>query len=170
MDMKKIMLIMIISLAIVSLAGAVSAGLFDGLNGGGKAQDNVVEIDNISFNATYVTKFKLYNEVEDEDGHGKVFTDENNTGYTVHIYNYSLVDNRTWNEMIQQYKDYQLNNSTNRTVNGIVVYATTATDSNHSGEPRYISYVQNNDLKTIVDFVTPNPNETAKMASTLEFK
>ena len=60
MNIKRILLISILAVAIVASFTVVSAGLFDGLMGG-EQKDNVIEIDNITFNATNATKFKLEN-------------------------------------------------------------------------------------------------------------
>mgnify|MGYP006908842616 CR=1 FL=1 len=73
-------------------------------------------------------------------------------------------DEYTYDELIERIKD------ASETINGIVVYTTSANSGNHVGEPRYLAYVENIDLKTNVEFCTPDPNETAKMASTLKFK
>ena len=86
MNIKKILLISIIAVAIIASVSVVSAGLFDGWFGK-EPQDNVIEIDGITFNTTNVTKFKLnkedYGEYTDTYG----YVDENDTGYNVHIFN-----------------------------------------------------------------------------------
>lgn len=163
MDMKKVLLMVVFVLALS--VGAVSAGLFDGFFGEGQ-QDNVVEVENITFNVTNLTKFELYNVTEDEDGYGKLYRDENNAGYGVGVYNYSYVDDYAWNNIIKYYKDRQLGNSSSKTVDGVSVYAVAA----NGGGSGYVSYVQNDDLKILVEMSSPDLNETVKMASTLKFK
>ena len=64
MNVKKILLISLIAVAVIVSVSAVSAGFFDGLFGE-EQQDNVIEIENITFNTTNVTEFKLYNHTED---------------------------------------------------------------------------------------------------------
>ena len=169
MDMKKVFIISLIAVAVVASIGAVSAGWFDGLFGE-EQQDNVIEIDNMTFNTTNVTKFELFNQTEDEDGYSKWYIDENDTGYNLGVYNYSYVDDITWNQIIQSYKDYRLDNSPSNTVDGVAVYTTAANSGDNIGQPRYLSYIQNDDLKILVDFASPNPKETAKMASTFKFQ
>ena len=56
MDTKKVLLITLIAVAILASVSVVSAGMFDGLFGG-QQQDNVIEIDNITFNTTNATNF-----------------------------------------------------------------------------------------------------------------
>lgn len=70
---------------------------------------------------------------------------------------------------VPAYKE-RYDNQPTQTVNGVVLYVQTATSGEHVGEPRYVAFVQNNDLSVIVDFSSPDSNETAKMASTLKFK
>jgi hypothetical protein len=52
MNVKKILLISLIAVAIVASLSAVNAGLLDDLMGGGSSQGNVVEIENITFNTS----------------------------------------------------------------------------------------------------------------------
>lgn len=157
MNMKKVLLASLIAVAVIASVSVVSAGLFDGLMGE-QHKDAVVEIENITFNTTNVTKFKLHNET---DGY-KWYLDENDTGYNVHIFNldeYNGIPTTPQNE-----------NSPSETINGVVVYTTTANSGPHVGEPRYRAYVENHDLNKLIRVVSPDPNETAKMASTLKFK
>lgn len=157
MDIKKVLLITIIAVAIIASVSAVSAGWFDGLFGE-QQKDNVIEIDNITFNTTNITKFELYNESE---GY-RWYMDENHTGYNVHIIYLDEFDDI--------FTTLQNENVPTQTINGIVVYTTTANTGEHAGEPRYVAYVQNKDWNAFVDVWSPDPNETAKMASTLKFK
>ena len=158
MDTKKILLISVIVVAILTSIGAVSAGLLDGLFGG-ELQDNVIEIDNITFNTTNVTKFVLCNET---DGY-KWYMDENRSGYSIHIFDLD--------EFKGIPKTPETEDAPSQTVNGIVVYTKIANMSGQViGEPRYVAYIQNEDLNKLVDIWSPDPNETAKMALSLKFK
>ena len=157
MDVKKILLISLITIAVLASVSAVSAGFLDDLIGG-EPQDNVIEIDNITFNTTNVTKFELYNESEGF----KWYVDENHTGYNVHIIDFDEYDGITTTP--------ETENAPSETVNGVVVYTKTANTGDHVGEPRYIAYVVNKDLNNEIILWSPNPNETAKMALSLEFK
>ena len=169
MDVKRILLITLIAVAVIVSVSAVSAGLFDGLFGE-QQKDNVIEIDHISFNTTNVTKFKIYNKTKGDGGYYKWYMDENHTGFNVHIYNWSKSDNLDWGEALKWYKGDSYDNIPSETIDGIVVYTTTANVGDLVGEPRYKTYIENRDAKTIVELCTPDPNETAKMASTLKFK
>ncbi len=169
MDIKRILLITLIAAAVVASVGAVSAGWFDGLFGP-EVQDNVVEIDGITFNTTNITKFKLHDQTEDEDGNWKWYVDENETGYNVHIYNYSYADAMTWNSIAQSYSNYMIDNSSSQTVDGITVYPVAADSITNIGERGFVAFVRDDSLQVIVDFSSPEPGETAKMASTLKLE
>lgn len=167
MNMKRILLIALIAAAVVASASAVSAGWFDGWFGE-ETHDNVVEIDSITFNTTNATEFKLNGQTEDEDGNYRWYVDENKTGYNVHIYNYTYADDTTWKSLVDSYRDFQIGNSSSKTVNGTAVYPTST--KNNAGEAKFAAFVQDDDSHILVDFVSPDEAETAKMASTLNFK
>lgn len=167
MDIKKIFLIMLIAVAILGSISAVSAGLFDGLFGE-EQQDNVIEIDNVTFNTTNVTAFKLSNKVEESSMYANWYVDENDTGYNLYIINCSE-DDSTYNEFVKMYED-DYDNSPSQSINGVVVYTTSADSGDNAGQPRYAAYVKNKDLNSIVCFITPDANETAKMALSLKFE
>jgi hypothetical protein len=169
MNMKRILMIALICIAVVASVSSASAGWLDGFFGQDQ-EDNIVEIDSITFNTTNLTGFELNGETDDEDGYYRWFADENKTGYNVHIYNYSYADDVTWNSIAQSYKTFQIGNSSPQTVDGIEVYTLNSTYRNSAGEPGYVAYVQNDDLHVIVDFLSKDPAETAKMASTLKFE
>lgn len=156
-------------LAILSVS-AVSAGLFDGLLGGEKAQDNVIEIDNVTFNTTNVSEFKLYNVTEDFGVDWNWYVDENDTGYNVYVCNVSFLNDSGFNQLLKDLEDDMTADSvSSQTIDGIVVYNTSANYGDRIGEVRYEAYVADNDLKSVVDICTPDLNETVKMASTLKF-
>ena len=157
MNTKKVLLILLITVAVIASVSVVSAGFLDGLFGG-QQKDNVIEIDNITFNTTNVTKFKLCNETNGD----KWYVDENDSGYNLHIINF--------NEFTGITKTPQTENSPSQTVNGIVIYTSSSNSGAHVGEPRYKAYIENHDLKTLIWVSSPDANETAKMASTLKFK
>lgn len=165
---KRYVLIVGLILTILSVS-VVSAGFFDGLMGGKEAQDNIIKIDNIEFNTTNVTKFKLENESNVSEAYWKYYVDENSSGYNVWIYNDSKLEIDSWNSDVNYIKNNMYGNTPSQTVNGVVVYTTKAGHGEHVGQPRYDAYVENHDLKSIVRFSTPDPNETAKMALTLKF-
>lgn len=167
MNMKRILLVLVIAFAVIVSLSAVSAGLFDGLLG--QSQDNVIEISNITFNTTNVTQFKLFNKTGDAGECAEWYVDENDSGYNVQIYNLSAIDESDYNEWFMEYLN-ELGNISSQKIDGVVVYNTTATLGDNIGDARYGAYVENKDLKTVVDICTPNPDETVKIASTLKFK
>lgn len=169
MDTKRILLIALIAIALVASVSAVSAGWFDGLFGP-EQQDNVVQIDGITFNTTNSTKFVLNNQTEDEDGSWKWYVDENRTGYNVHVYNYSLADDMTWNSIAQAYNEFQIGNSSPQTVDGVAVYPVSSDSIINVGDNGFAAFVQDDNLHVIVDVSSPDPAETAKMASTLKLE
>ena len=134
--------------------------------------DTVIKIDKIKFNMTNesnITNFTLKNKNSDEGYNYSYYTDNNNTGYNVWIFDLSKSEGYLWNVVLNSIKNDKYNNIPSQTVNGVVVYTTSAEHGNHVGEPRYDAYVANSDLKTIVLFSTPNPNETANMTLSLKF-
>ena len=162
MDIRKVLLISVIAVAILASFSVVGAQL----------QDNVVEIDHITFNITNATEFELYNETEGDAGYFKWFTDENKTGYNVHIYNYSKafeIGGYSWDELLKESQGDRFDGVPSQTVNGIVVYTKTANVGDNVGNPRYVSFVENRDAKTYVELWSPDSNETSKMALSIKF-
>ncbi|MBE6494747.1 MAG: hypothetical protein E7Z84_09125 [Methanosphaera stadtmanae] len=170
MDIKKILLISIIAVAILASFTVVSAGLFDDLFNT-EQPDNIVKVDNVKFNFTNesnVTKFKLENESKGDEGYVKYYFDENGDGYNIWIANVSKADDSQWNQVVNQF-DESLDNEPCETIDGVVVYTQSAGHGEHVGEPRFMSYTINHDLKTIVKFSTPTTNDTVKMKLSLDF-
>ena len=160
---KIIFSILIIITAFVFLASVYST------NSQGK-QDNIVRADNIEFNTTSdsnITHLQLYNKTEYDDGsYSEQFVDQNFSGYNIWIWNLSTADD--WYNFTNHIKkNYE--SDPYETINGIVVYTSTAVKGEHVGEPRFQSYIINQDLKTIVEFSTPDQNETVKIATSLKF-
>jgi hypothetical protein len=169
MDMRKILMISIIAVAVVASVSAVSAGFLDGLFGE-ESQDNVIEIGHITFNTTNVSEFKLCNRTEESGAYWEWYIDENDTGYNINILNCSILDDSKFNELLEDYEDEgDFDSMASQTINGTVVYTTSANAGDHIGDARYVAYVVDNDSKTFVDICSPDPNETAKIASTLKF-
>ena len=134
--------------------------------------DNIVKVDKISFNTSCdsnVTKFKLYNKTSGDGGFMKYYVDENDSGYNLWIHNISKTDSATFNNRVKSFRT-SFGNTPSETVDGIVIYTTSAVRGNHVGEPRYGTYIVNADLKTIVEFSTPSVNETVKIAHSLNFE
>ena len=173
MDINRILLITLIAVAILGSVSAVSAGLFDGLLGG--EQDNVIEIDDFTFNTTNATDFvKTYTNAS-EDGLGKddAYVSDNGTGYSmVFVIDYSElyeVDNTADEQMIDAIME-GFKDTPYQTVNGIVIYPSEPVYYDVDVKQMYSACVQNKESHKIIMLSSPDPNETAKMASTLEFK
>ena len=171
MDIKKILLISLIAVAIVASVSIVSAGLFDGLFGEEEHPDNVVELDEITFNTTNVTKFKKTDKDNSKGGYSKRYKDENETGYVAIIYCWKNYDaDRFVKKSLPAYKSFHdFDNLAKQTINDTVVYSCTAKSGKHEGEPYYLSYVVDVESRRVVEFRSLNCNETAKMASTMKF-
>lgn len=125
-------------------------------------KDIVINIDNITFNTTNGTDFKLYNQTSG----WKIYGSDNCTGrYTVQIVDYNKLEAAGLvKAQVLNIKDYP-----SQTVDGVVVYSDTAKIGDHVGEPRYVAIVENMNINTDVILTSPDPNETAKMALSLKF-
>lgn len=132
--------------------------------------DNIVRVGNIEFNTTidsHITQFELYNRTEYDDGtYYEQYVDENFTGYNIFIWNISTGDD--WDNFTD-FIEKQYVDKPSESVNGIMIYNITSGQGEHAGEPRFESFIVNNDHKTIVEFSTPNKDETVKLASSLRF-
>ena len=175
MDIKKILLITLIAVAIIASVSAVSAGLFDGLFGE-EQKDNVIEIDDISFNTTNGTDFKenksFSKESSDEYLKSRGYRSDNGTGdYYVLIMDYSKygsmedIDEQVGEGIREGFKNmpYEI-------INGVVVYTGSKVSSIDVGKPVHVAYVQNDDVHKIIMFGSSDQNETAKMALSLNFE
>lgn len=133
--------------------------------------DNIITIENIEINTTAdsnITQFILYNKTEENNCYNAQYVDEDFTGYNIWIWNLSEMDNSEWNDYVANWKT-GYDNIPSETINGVVVYTISAERGDHVGQPRFDSYVINQDLKTIVEFATPTQNETVKMKLSIEF-
>lgn len=132
--------------------------------------DNIVKIDHIEFNTTAasnITQLEVYNHTVYDDGsYRSQYVDENFSGYNVWIWNLSTADD--WYNFTDHIRK-QYEGDPYETVDGVVVYTTTASSGEHVGEPRFQSYIINQDLKTIVEFSTLSQDETVKMHLSLKF-
>ena len=169
MDIKKLLIIVLVAVAVLSSAATASAGLFDGFLMPGNG-DNVVDIGPVTFNTTNVTVFKFNDTYHDEESGANfsVYTDDGDACYTVNIFNGSSLNDSQFMDMYDDYESWLESNSS-QTIDDVVVYTTSANIGEHAGETRYATIVLNEDLKIIVDICTPDANETAKMAKSLKF-
>lgn len=171
MNVKKILLVALIAVAIVASVSAVSAGWFDGLFGE-QQKDNVIEIDNITFNTTNATNFTHVKKYDDssEEVYNRTCYVNNEDGkqgrYTLYILQY--YDKDIAQLALNQFKEQQKDSKS--VIDGREVYLTSAQIGEYVGEPRYETFVYNADLNKIVVIYTPDANETVKISSTLKFK
>ncbi|MDO5815845.1 MAG: hypothetical protein Q4Q18_09410 [Methanobrevibacter sp.] len=168
MKMKRIVIVALVIVAVLLSAAVVSAGFLEDLFGV-QHKDNVVEIENIKFNTTNVTSFKLSNETNVSGVHASAYVDDKDTGYNVHIINCSGIESNAATDFIQDYLT-KFDKSPSQTISGAVIYTISADSGSHAGQPRYVGYVQNKDLKTLVEISSPDANETSKMIRSLTFK
>lgn len=125
-------------------------------------EDNVINIENITFNTTNGTDFKVYN----QSAGWKQYVSDNCTGkYTVWIIDYDEVEYPgLYKEQMLQTKELP-----SQTIDGVVVYTDSAKLGDYVGEPRYCVLIENMNTNTDVKLYSPDPNETAKMALSLKF-
>ena len=167
MDIKKIVLISLIVVAIVASVSVVSAGLFDGLFGG--EQDNIIEIDGITFNTTNATDFVKIDQESYYNGDIEYYVSENGTGSSsAAIADFSKMSDSEVSELNQMLLEFKKMPS--QTIDGIVVCTQSGTTGDKVGQPLYNTVIRNDDLKKLVILESDNPNETAKMALSLKFK
>ncbi|WP_298525318.1 hypothetical protein [uncultured Methanobrevibacter sp.] len=164
MDVKKILLISLIAVAIVASLSAVSAGLLDDLMGGGSSPENVVEIENITFNTTNATKFE-YAGIDENDGWVIYMSDSVRLG----ILNYTDLNDTQLNFEMKELKDYLAANFTVQKVNGVDVYTYLNETGGNDTQTKYYTFVIDEDYKSVVEFISYDQDEAVKMASTLKF-
>lgn len=166
MNLKNKLLIALIIFVIIVSVNVVNAD-----SSSESEENNVIEVDNIKFNTTNASKFNIYDQYENEGGYWIWYMDENKTGYNVRIYNFST--GSEWEEFdwgkAEAFARNESDNAPSETVNGVAVYTISASIGDHVGEPRFVSYIENRDLATIIELISPDPNETAKMALSVKF-
>ena len=106
------------------------------------AQDNVVELDNITFNTTNETNFVLNSEEIYENGtmQWAAYGVDNKTDFTINIYNDSKLDKTDYKWVAAEFES-EYENFTSQTVDGIVVYENETDDG-----PRYMAIIENENL------------------------
>lgn len=169
MDIKKLLIIALVAVAVLSSVATASAGLFDGFMTQGNG-DNVVDIGPVTFNTTNVTVFKFNDTYHDEEfgANFSTYMDDGDACYTINILNGSVLNDSQFQDMYDDYKSWLEDNSS-QTIDDVVVYTSSANVGEYKGETRYVASVLNEDLKIFVDISTPDANETAKIAKSLKF-
>ncbi len=171
MNIKKILIISLIALAVIASVSAVSAGWFDGLFGE-QQKDNVVELDDMTFNTTNATNFNKF--VKPSEDENLKITIYNGTGnYILVSFDYSeyyKIDNSSDELMMKGILD-GMKDTPYQVVNGIVIYPSAPVYHNESNiRQMFTASVQDTESHKIIMLSSPDPNETSKMASTLKFK
>lgn len=161
MDIKKLLLVALIAVAVVASVSAVSAGLFDGLFGGEEpAQDNVVSIECCSFNTTNITNDDIVVNETGSTDLGNWYHDKNFTGFNVHVINTS---DYTIKQIAEQagYTEYGV-------VDGFMIYVAQPSMGGNTGV-RYVAMFQDSNLGRTVDLWSSDLNETLKMAKSFKW-
>ena len=167
MDIKKVLLISLIATAIVVSVSVVSAELFDESNGE-QQKDNVIEIDEISFNTTNATDFVKVYDKSYYNGDVESYNSENGTGASfVSIVDFSKLNDDEMNSLNQML--FEFRKMPSQTIDGIIVYTQSGTTGDKVGQPFYNTVIRNDDIQKLVILESDNPNETAKMALSLKF-
>lgn len=174
MNIKRVLIGLLIIIAVVVSVSAVSAGLFDGLFGE-EQKDNVIEIDDFTFNTTNGTDFiKFDKPSEEEYMEITCYQSDNGTGnYILVIIDYSKMAelDDTVDEQIEKELLKGMNDSPYQIVNGIVIYPSAPVyHEDVDVKQMFSASVQNEESHQLIMLSSPDANETAKMASTLKFK
>ncbi len=149
MDKKRIIIILLIIICILLSCILYQTFLSPKAN-------YVTSIDNVTFNTTFKTDFKLHNETE---GWKYYLSETKDERYTLSICDSDTIGNEL----------FYLLNCPSQTINGIVIYTGTANTGQHIGEPTYVAVIENKDIGKGVKIGSSDPKETAKMASSLKF-
>ncbi len=155
MDKKKIVIVVLI-LIIAILATFIAYQTLI------HKEDNVINIENITFNTTNGTDFILYNQ---STGWGQYVSGNGSGKYTVWIVDYDEVEYPS----LYKAEMLQTKELPSQTIDGVVVYTDSAKLGKYVGEPRYCALIENMNINTDVKLYSPDPNETAKMALSLKF-
>ena len=154
---KKNILIIILVIIIIAIACFGAYAYFSSPN------NQVNDIGIATFNTTNAGNFDCINSSQGM----KVYLDDSEK-YTVYVFNYDEMSNSNklyWKDNVE----YEKKKPT-QTVDGIVVYTTSANIGKFVGEPRFAAIIENNNLNTEVYMSTPSVDETVYMAKSFKFK
>lgn len=125
--------------------------------------DNVIHIGGVTFNTTNATDFEGIMVLSDVEISDVVYCSDNGNGDSyVEVIDYSGYE-------AYENSSESDNNGSHQTINGIDVYPGTKVVGVPEEKRVYSAYVQDRNQNIIVMFASPDPYETAKMASTVEF-
>ena len=125
--------------------------------------NNQCDIGIATFNTTNATNFDCINSSQGM----KVYLDDSEK-YTVYVFKYDEMSNSNklyWKDNVE----YEKKKPT-QTVDGIVVYTTSANVGKFVGEPRYAAIIEDYNSNTEVYMSTPSVDETVYMAKSFKFK
>lgn len=154
---KKNILIIILVIIIIVIACFGAYAYYSGHN------NQVNDIGIATFNTTNTGNFDCINSSQGM----KVYLDDSEK-YTVYVFNYDEMSNSNklyWKDNVE----YEKKKPT-QTVDGIIVYTTSANIGKFVGEPRFAAIIENNNLNTEVYMSTPSVDETVYMAKSFKFK
>lgn len=157
MDKKRILIIVVLVVIIAALA----FGILNSLNSTPKV--HTVDVDVGNFNCSENINFTLKNS---SNGYYE-YSNENQT-YTVkvmkfneseyyHSYGYDLA--------LEKIRGYP-----SSTVDGVIVYNSTANVGKYVGQLRHIALIDNNDKHINIQISTPSVDETVLIANSFKFK
>ena len=127
------------------------------------SHNNQCDIGIVTFNTTNATNFDCINSSQGM----KVYLDDSEK-YTVYVFNYDEMSNSNklyWKDNVE----YEKKKPT-QTVDGIVVYTTSANIGKFVGEPRYAAIIEDYNSNTEVYMSTPSVDETVYMVKSFKFK
>ena len=129
--------------------------------------DNVIQLGGTTFNTTYADDFEEIMVLSDESISDAVYCSDDGKGdYYVEVIDYSGYEDY---ENISGVNNNTASNIPHQTINGVEVYSGSRISGIPEGKQVYSAYVHNRDLDKIIMFASPDPGETAKMASSVKF-
>lgn len=162
MAKDKTLLIVLIVL-IASLGCAIASAVMTSPEN----HDNVIHIGGVTFNTTNATDFEGIMVLSDVEISDVVYcSDKGNGDSYVEVIDYSGYEPY---ENSSGFNDNSSSKGSYKTINGIDVYPGTKVVGVPEEKQVYSAYVQDRNQNIIVMFASPDPYETAKMASTVEF-
>ena len=157
MDKKTILIIAVLIVVIAALA----FGILNSLNSSPKV--HAVDVDVGTFNCSENINFTLRNS---SNGFYE-YSNENQT-YTVKVMKFNESDyyhSYGYNLALDKIRGYP-----SSTVDGVIVYNSTANVGQYVGQLRHMALIDNNDKNINIEISTPSVDETVLIANSFRFK
>ena len=157
MDKKTILIIAVLIVVIAALA----FGILNSLNSAPKV--HAVDVDVGTFNCSENINFTLRNS---SNGFYE-YSNENQT-YTVKVMKFNESDyyhSYGYNMALDKIRGYP-----SSTVDGVIVYNSTANVGQYVGQLRHMALIDNNDKNINIEISTPSVDETVLIANSFRFK